>query len=1042
MSEETDAKGAARTFWTAGLSRSLFGLSRIERRDRLSEALAGLPAALAAAAAEALSDVALGETSLEGRADWAERAVSALRAPRIGDPARAARTLASALSGGDPSLSGPGCIEALIELSGASAWAARILAARPGLVGELCEGDASIAAGRVPESAADAYTAWVQAIVRRAGGDTAAFDAELRLLRNREALRIALAELRGADVRGTAADLADLASAALQGALDHHLPKLVESYGPLHPPCRHLVVGLGKLGGRELNFSSDIDVIYLYEHDEALAGDLSSHQLHVRLFERVTNSLSKVTEHGRVFRVDIDLRPEGRTGPLCNSLAGLERYYETWGRTWERAAWIKGRPVAGDLDLFSELERIIRPFVFRRSRDLAAVEGVLDMKAQIDLQRKRPRGSYDLKLGKGGIREIEFFAQGQQLLFGGRDPRLQRAGTLDALHALEVAGRLNPRDREVLGDAYLFLRRVEHRVQLVEDRQTHEIPKGEALEPLARSLGFEQGEDLERALRRHTQMVHRLFTGLLGAVNDHPAPPREVELLLDPGVDDETKHETLHALGSRSPHMALANLATSARIPRSPLHPAASERHARLGRQILAECLASSDLDRALKHLPDLLRSLIYHGAYVDQLERSDLRRGVARVLGASDLLARILVSSPALLPGVLFAGRLPATDSLLETIDEGVDLADVEGTLIRLRQLKVEELLRCAMADLAGAVSPPEVQARLTELAERLIGATLRLALGEAEARYGPPRDPDAALVILAGGTLGAKELGYRSDVDLSAIYVGEGETAGGARSPVSLAELYTRVVQRMLSFLSLRMPQGDLYPVDMRLRPSGSQGALVASLSNFETYHVEGRARLWERQALIRTRVIAGPPRLKERVEAAVHRAAYGRPYARQDAIEIHHMRERMERERSRPRRLRSAMFHVKLGTGGLVEAEFLVQHLLMLHVPEAPGLATASTREALFELGRRGHLSTRLSERLVLAHQRLRRVIDWLRVIHDEPLETVDLEGRHLRRLALVLGYQGGEAEELLRRDIESDRRAVHEAYRTMLGIKGEP
>lgn len=966
---------------------------------------------------------------------WVERTASALSRPHVGNPVRAARAVAGAMAREAELLAPPGRLEALIDLAGASEWAARVLSVQPGwLVGAV---DGAAAEGQPPEGLLGSLRSQVRARVAGTEHDTASFEAALRDLRTEASLRIALRELRGADIRDTAAELAELASAALQAALDHHHPRLVAESGPLEPACRHLVLGLGKLGGGELNFSSDIDLVYVYESDEARAGALSSHQFHVRLFERVTNSLSRVTDRGRVFRVDIDLRPEGRTGPICNSLAGLERYYETWGRTWERAAWIKARPVAGDRSLYDEVARFVRPFVFRRIRDLSAVEELVAMKAQIDASRPKLRTKSsvprDLKLGRGGIREIEFFAQAQQLLFGGHDAGLRSANTLDALRALEVAGRLSAREREVLADAYLFLRRLEHRVQLMDDRQTHTLPGGEVGAEVARTLGYPDLEALEEAVRQHTSGVSVRFEGLLGAVDEAPATSSEVQTLLGPDRDEPARLQVLERLGSGAPHTALANLESACRHPRSPLHPAATGAGARVGAQLLEACLASPDLDRALKHLPDLIRATLPHRAYLEPLERSELRKGVARLLGASDLLARILVSNPPLMTAVLYGGALPSVDQLRAGIHSRIEDLLTEQALVELRLIKQEEILRTAVAELAGDLAFTSTQLRLTHLAEELLDATLTLALREAYARFGEPEDPEAALVLLGGGTLGARELGYRSDVDLSALFVGEGETSGGTRSPVSLAELYTRVMQRTLSFLTLRLPQGDLYPVDMRLRPSGSQGALVTSLHNFERYHREGRAQLWERQALVRTRVVAGEPRLRARAATALERATYGRPFPAGGREAIRRMREKLGAAATRGRRGGRGVFHLKHGEGGLTGIEFLVQGLLLEHGPQREELRVPHTVTALERLAATSILPVEEAETLAGAHQRHRRTLDWLRVLHDEPLDVVDLGRRSLRALALVLGYQGDDAEARFAQRLERDRQAVEQGWR---------
>lgn len=981
-----------------------------------------------------LADVELGALH------WAERAQRALAGPEIGSRLRAARALAGALEVWPEGLREAERIEVLVELAGASEWAARVLSVQPEFLAQLV--DESCLEGRPPDSRIDTYRSLASDIASEHVDDTLGFEAALRDLRTWTSLRIALREIRGADIRSTASELAELASAATQATLDHHLPKMVAEHGELQPPCRHLVLGLGKLGGGELNYSSDIDVIYLYEHDDAEAGELSSHQFHVRLFERVTNSLSRVTDRGRVFRVDIDLRPEGRTGPLCNSLASLERYYETWGRTWERAAWIKARPVAGHISLYDEVLRFARPFVYRRTRDISAVEEIVAMKAQIDARRPgtqaRGKAPRDLKLGKGGIREIEFFAQAQQLLFGGRDERLRQTNTLDALHALEVAGRLSARDRELLADAYQFLRRLEHRVQFMDDRQTHTLPGGEVGCEIARTLGYEGLENLQLAVSQHTTAVRALFEGLLGAVDERTGASPEVRGLLDPDSDEAAKLRILERLGTEAPHTALANLASSRRHPGSPLHPAAGRRSADVGEQLLDACLASADLDRALKHLPELIRALLHHQAYLTSLERGELRQGVARLMGASDLLARILVTTPSLMSTVLYGGTLPPEGQLGHALRARLHFEDVERSLEELRLFKQEEILRVAVAELAGALPFTVTQRRLTHLASLLIDASLDLALEEAFQRFGRPRDPNAAIALLGGGTLGATELGYRSDVDLSAFYVGEGETEGGTRAPVGLPELYTRVMQRTLSFLTLRMPQGELYPVDMRLRPSGSQGALVTSLANFERYHASGRAQLWERQALTRMRVVAGTPELKERVERAVHVAAYELPFPEQGWTEIAAMRTRLGEQSAR--RGGRGLFHLKHGQGGLVEIEFLVQGLLLQHGGEHPELRVPNTGHALERLAAVGILPAGRAERLAGAHERHRRTLDWLRVLHDEPLDVIDLGRRSLRALALVLGYQGDDAAERFAHQIEQDRLTIERGWREGPGRTG--
>jgi glutamate-ammonia-ligase adenylyltransferase len=466
-------------------------------------------------------------------------------------------------------------------------------------------------------------------------------------------------------------------------------------------------------------------------------------------------------------------------------------------------------------------------------------------------------------------------------------------------------------------------------------------------------------------------------------------------------------------------------------MPGSPFHPRADDRQHKVARAFLAECVDSPDIDRALEHLPELMRPLVLHRTYLERFEKPSIRRGVARVLGASDLLARILIADPALLSEVLLPDSLPTQP----TLQLQADVEDPEEVLSILRAEKQEELLRTALADLGGAMSTAEVEDRLTRLAEILVEAALDLAHRDTVERYGRPKEP-AALAVIAGGTLGARELGYRSDVDLNFVFDGEGETEGGTRAAIGVAEFYTRVAQRLISFLTMRGREGALYQVDMRLRPSGSQGVLVASLRNFEAYH-EKSAQLWERQALIRSRTIAGSPEVRARVDAAIEAAAYQAEPVEDAAARIHEMRLRLQQERTEKKLRRGApALDLKLGRGGLVEVEFLVQCLLIQNGRQHPEIRTTSTRAALRSLAQAGLLERDRAELLSEAYDRLRHVLNWLRIAHDENLDQVDLSEAALRPLALAVGYQGRAAATLLARDLQSDTELIHRTYREVL------
>lgn len=905
----------------------------------------------------------------------------------------------------------PAALAVLCPLAGASAWASRVMTNDPALVVELTH--------RLQQGDLSRRASFERAAKRLAATlDTADFDQRLRRFRTRQLLRTAARELRGVPVWETAAELSDVASTALQAALLHHRRKLQERHGVPEPENRAVIIGMGKLGGQELNFSSDIDVIYAYEHDDGGVGDLSPHQFFVKLFERVTASLRDLAP-GFVFRVDLDLRPEGTKGPLTNSVLGLERYYETWGRTWERAAWIRARPVAGDVDLGREILTRLRPFVFRRSLDLDQVENLVEMKRRIDRESGTRRRGVDLKLGRGGIREAEFFVQAHQLLLGGRDDRLRSANTLEALRALTAAGHVSARTREELSEALELLRRVEHRVQLLDDQQTHALPAdAEERGRVARSLGFDGTSALERQVESAMQTVKRHFDALLGRVEDDDPTPPELETLLDPDAAHGARLEAAHSLGARRPEAAVAHLDAASRVRAGPLHRGAPLSRRRIGERLVRDCLESPDADRALGHLPDLLRGLAAHSSYIKDLESAPIRRGVAQLLGTSDLLARILVHHPPLIPVVL---RSPQRRDRAE-VEDAVRFAiesserDLEAQLDALRRLRREELLRTAVADLGGELSIEVVDRRLTDLAEIILECVVELAVEEARERYGEL--DDGGLVIVAGGALGACEMSYKSDLDLSAIYVGRGTTRGGRRSPITAAELYTRIVQRVIAFLTMPLASGELYPVDLRLRPSGSQGALVTSLDAFRSYHAE-RAQLWERQALVRSRPVYGPSHLRAEVARALESAAYDGPPP--VPADIRTMRERLGQT---ARGATASEDDLKLGPGGLIELQFLVQLWLLTHAGDEPSLRTPNTRSALARLADGGFIEPPTARVLQGAHDRLRQALNFRRLI-SEDASSLPPE----RRIPGELGE--------MTMSLAQARRHIRETFRRVLG-----
>jgi glutamate-ammonia-ligase adenylyltransferase len=953
------------------------------------------------------------------------------RAPGHADEIAALCRLAAdpdlALAGVERYLDGAGALpaerdllETLVQLSGASRLVPAALARNPRLLRR---------AGRSPWLARPRPEPNLRRLLARAArgldpDDAESFHRLLRRVRARELVRIALRDLRRARVKEVTEELSSLATACLDAAIRFHERRLRARHGPpagnagREPGAGFCAIAMGKLGARELNFSSDVDLVYVYDRDGETEGEkaIPHFAYYARLAELVTEAIAKPTEDGFVFRVDLNLRPDGQNGPIVNSIRAAEMYYQTFGRSWERNALVKARPGAGDLAVGEELLRTLEPFVWRRSLDLDVLAEIQAMKARIDA-RAGAEGRDDLKLGKGGIREAEFFVSALQLLHGGRPDgkALRERAVIPALDRLLFAGVVPARDHDELADAYLFLRRAEHRVQMVEGAQTHRIPPpGERL-GLARSMGYPTEADLEAALGAHRERVARLFSGLLGTgAGEVPLDP-ELALLADVQVERPRRLEIAAGRGFVDPDRAVAAVDAMARR-RTPFSkmgdPAAAV-------ALLSDALGTPDPDQALSHLADFAAALRSPEPYFELLAE---RRRVARLLlslfGTSDFLSKRFLRHPELIDMLLREdqvllekGRDAFRDELgerLAAIDPSLPPDDLlEARLGEMRRYKNEEVLRIAIHDIAGTIDLAQVAAQLTDLAEVSLERCLSLAEEEAGARNA---SPPGRLCVMGMGKLGGRELGYHSDLDLVFLYPG---------SAASGHERYARVAQRLMAFLQMPLREGRLYQIDTRLRPSGSQGALVVGVEGFTRYHLaEGasgafevgvRSQLWERQALLRARHVAGDAALFARVyEDVILPVVYADRQDRQAlAAEIRRMRERMEAELGKEA---TRGKNPKAGRGGLVDVEFAAQFLQLAHGHAHPSVRTGSTPVALVRLRQAGLLREADFEALSRGYEFLRRVELRLRIVHDFATDHLPARGPALVQLARRLGYGG--------------------------------
>ncbi|HEY8208777.1 MAG TPA: bifunctional [glutamate--ammonia ligase]-adenylyl-L-tyrosine phosphorylase/[glutamate--ammonia-ligase] adenylyltransferase [Myxococcaceae bacterium] len=933
---------------------------------------------------------------------------------------------------------GVALVNQLAPLLEASELSSRTLASRPGLLRWLL-GSLTLLSPR--PVAAYQRQARAAARIARPRGHEALLRA-LRRLKYRELLRIAYRDVAlGVPAAEIGRELSALAQAIITAATDAACASLTERYGEAAEEPGFCVLGLGKLGGEDLNFSSDVDLIYLYRAGGLTRGGreaaIPAVQLYTRIAESITRTLSSVTVEGACYRVDLNLRPQGRGGAIVLSLAQTLAYYETHGRTWERSAMLKARVVAGDQVLGDELLASLQPFVWRRSLDMSAVDALREMKAQIDLRGKASPG--DVKLGPGGIRELEFFASALQLLHGGKDPQLRERHTARALRRLEQAGHLSATDADALEEAYLFLRRVENHLQEYAEEQTQQLPQEPAERlRLARSLRFPDWAALELQLSRQRGLVARAFSTLLGQTAREEVPDEPLlALALDLDAPLAQRIAALEQRGFEGPDRALAALERLSRAPESPFAAGRGSLH---GLKLLAEVARTADPDQALQHFSDFVARLHSPQGYLALLSSHPAAaRRLLNLFGQSDYLSHFFLRHPELLDSLVQPAdeaRKPPERIRQELSARALRHQDTEGRLGALRRYKNEEVLRIGLCDIQDELTVPEVAAQLTALADGSLDEALALAEDEVRERYGEPSRPGGRdrLVVLGMGKLGGRELGYHSDLDLIFLYSGEGqaETAGGARGKVTHHEWFARAAQRLLAFLQMQFREGLLYQIDARLRPSGNQGALVVSTEAFLEHH-DRRAQLWERQALIRARGAAGDVKLFDALRPRLHHLVYERPLPENAAAEIDRLRGRMEREIARETQ---EQLDLKSGRGGLVDVEFAVQYLQLVHGGALPSVRSTSTLEALAALQAEGVLDAARADRLRRGYLFHRRVESRLRLIHGRSISNLPASGRPLQLLARRLGYLGEGAGEQFLAEYRATAAQVREVYASLL------
>lgn len=917
-------------------------------------------------------------------------------------------------------------LDILAALAGAAPFLLPLLQRRPDVLFELADDDL----GR-PRPAGEIAARLALGLAADRAAGIAGGDA-LRRFKYAELARITVRDLAIdlvplARTGEVLLEISDLADALLAAALDLAADELATTLGP--PEWRFpdgtvrrlpfTVLGLGKLGARELNYSSDVDLIYVYDHpgldaDEsetslefAAGRDLAPAQYFTRLAQAFGRIVTAGTAEGFLYRIDLDLRPEGSRGPLVISGTAFLSYYDDWAATWERAACLKARPVAGDVDFGWRLIRDLVPVLHRSTMDLQAVAAIKELKERVAEAKARPGEAFNVKLGAGGIRDVESVAQALQLLHGGRIPQLRQRSTQMALEALLDVGLLAAEDAEGLLEAYRFYRRTENRLQMWAERQTHTLPSAAAeLARVARSLGF-GGDDPAAAFGEAIE-ARRAFCGRQFArVFPSAGPDRVIALLV--------RH-----------------------MPAMLANPVTRGMYEELARQFAAAIDAGVNPERALVNLDRFLEGLRGRRFYVELLlDRPELVRRLAALFATSEYLSTFFAAYPRLIepifddPKTLLLTEAQLRDEFAgihgESAAPGRDPTEV--FLEALRLFHHRQIVNIGLLDIDGKVGRADVEDALTRVAEVSLAYALELAARQLEGRIARPAD--SAFLVVGMGKLGSRELTYGSDLDVIFLYDLDDP---GEYARAMAQEYFARLAQKLIWALSTRVVTGVCYEVDARLRPSGRQGTLVTSIGGFAAYHERG-ARVWERQALLRARPVTGDPELAARFEH-LRRGILTRPFAADPAPEVHRIRRRMEGELARET---AARHDFKTGLGGLLDVESVVQLLQMRHGAAHPELLDTDTvtrqldRLAALELvGGAEH------EVLRKGWEFLQRLSSRLRIVDNRSISDLDEERGDLEALALTLGYastqRSGGARRALLADYLHHTRAIRAVYQS--------
>ena len=886
----------------------------------------------------------------------------------------------------------------------------------------------------------------------------------LRKFKKREYIRIGLRDLLGkAELQETVKDISNLADVCLQAAYEHGGRKLRKKYGTPYyqdeddnwKESEFSILSMGKLGGSELNYSSDIDLIYIYTSNKgetrpADEGDssvcsISNHEYFSKLALEISKSLNEITSEGNVFRVDLDLRPEGKSGEIVNSLAGCEVYYESWGRTWERQALIKARVSAGSENLGKEFFEMIEPFIYRRSLDFGAIEEIKSMKHKINKNLKGKHSKGNIKLGFGGIREVEFFVQAYQLLLGGRDKSLRARDSLGAINTLYEKNILTEEDHDHLREAYIFLRTLENRVQITFGLQTYLLPDNESdLAVLGRKMrisGDSQkslADNLISEYESHTQFVGKLFAEQFIEKEKREAAEK-ISLEWDRsriGEEQFTESQIAEIPLLPDPKRAYRFL-ESLRDGAPFSHPSVQsiQEFYSLIPKIFRQCAKVPRPDAAIENLCRFVEATGARESFVNLFQENEKFLELLLILfGSSGMLSQNLIRRPDLvdvLTDMDSIYRFKQADKIQEGLNRALNNSSgFDSKSMVLRRIKQAEELRIGVrylikeADLAGTLED------LSNLADVILATVYRIACEELEKKFKHSNLCD--FCIIGMGKLGGHELNFGSDLDVLLVY-----DEGGKESPEEgFAAYYAGLSQLIYKLTSEMTNAGYAYKIDTELRPEGDAGVLVLSVEGYEKYF-QTRARIWEQQSLVRARVVAGNAKVGKKFIESSQKFVYQDKFEYGALIEISRLRERMEQELAKEA---TKGKNVKLGFGGLADIEFAVQILQLIHGKKFPRLRGTNTLSTLQSFVALGLVHQVIGEELQDSYLFLRNLECVLRIIRQTPTKNLPKENKELAPVARLLGYEAESADTLadaLLADYDLHTQRVRKHYRKIIG-----